>query len=427
MKERQFIDEAWINIESGSGGDGLATFHKEKGISRGGPSGGNGGDGGNVYFRGDAGENTLLNFRSKINYKAKKGGPGGSNNKTGSTGENIYIEVPIGTQIFDEKGSLLADIISDRQEVLILKGGKGGRGNTSFKSSKNHSPMLYEAGELGIKLRVKLNLKVLADVGLLGFPNAGKSTFISVVTNAKPKIGDYPFTTITPKLGIVKQSDYSFIISDLPGLIEGAYLNKGMGIQFLKHLERTRIILHLIDVSESDYYQKYQILRNELKQYSEKLAQRKEFIVLTKIDLLENKNQCEQLAKKWKEKVFCISSLTRTNLEKLLIQIANYLKENPKEQDQIDENQVLFEYKKEDNNDLSFRIEQRFEHEWWIIGKYPQYWGNRIPMTNTENFWRLYKKLESKGIIQALLDAGMQEGDYIHIENSSFELQYYDN
>ncbi len=434
MKEKQFIDEAWINIESGRGGDGLQTFHKEKNLSRGGPSGGNGGNGGSIYFIGDSGENTLLDFKSNRVFKAKPGIRGGSNNCTGANGEDLYIKTPLGTQFFDEEGNYLFEILRHEQSILALKGGKGGRGNSSFKSSKNPSPELYENGELGGVLKLKLNLKVLADVGLLGFPNSGKSTFISVVSNAKPKIGSYPFTTLVPKLGLVKHNNYKFVVSDLPGLIEDASENKGMGIQFLKHLERTKIILHLIDISELEKVkEKYLILRNELKKFSEELSEKKEIIVLTKSDLVEGfDEEIEEIIAELKPlnpNIVLFSSLTKENMTILLNDVVETLIASKDEIDEVElRTDVIFKYIKETNNDdLAFEIEHPNTREWIVSGKYVQYWGNRIPMQNTENFWRLYNKLQSKGIIDALLERGLSQGDWIRIKDTSFELQYFDD
>ncbi len=430
MKAKQFIDETVIRVQSGNGGDGLATFHKEKGISRGGPSGGDGGDGGSVIFEGDSGENTLLEFKTNRLYKADNGKPGGANNRTGARGEDLIIKVPLGTQVYED-GVFLFEITKDKERAIVVNGGKGGRGNSSFKSAKSPSPMLYEAGEKGTLLNLKLNLKLLADIGLLGFPNAGKSTFISVVSNAKPKIANYEFTTLTPNLGLVKHNDFKFVVSDLPGLIKGASENKGMGIQFLKHMERTKIILHLIDVTNLELVKRYKILRKELENYSSDLAKKKELIILTKNDLVDYdllnliEDEINELRKE--NPVFVISSLTRDNLNNLLNEIVDVLK--VEEQDaSINDEEIIFEYKpKIDNNDLSFETEKVGDRDWIISGQYVEYWGNRIPMTNTENFWRLYKKLESKGVIAQLMENGLKEGDYIRINGTSFELQYFDD
>ena len=426
MKQVTFIDEANIKVKAGTGGDGGMFFHREKYVSHGGPSGGNGGQGGSVYLRATTNENTLQNFRGKTLFKAQDGTNGGNNNMTGANGEDLYIDVPVGTEVI-ENDKTIADLSFDGQIYLLQSGGKGGRGNASFKSSKNTAPTLYEAGEKPNWIEIKLNLKVLADVGLLGFPNAGKSTLVSSLSNAKPKIANYEFTTLQPQLGVVKHHDDSFVITDLPGLIEGASLNVGLGVQFLKHLSRTKLILHLIDSTADDLLKRYEDLRFELKNYSAKLNDLKEIIVFTKADLIDEE------IKGWIEdefkgkEIFFISSLTREGLNPLLDKVVVTLDEIKQEQEnainEIDEND--FVYIKYEDNSKELHIENPAPGVWVISGEYVEYWANRIPLDSQENVNRIYKKFKNKGVIDKLVKAGMKVDDTISVEGTMFTITYH--
>jgi GTPase len=282
-----FIDFAEIDIEAGNGGKGAVTFRREKYVPKGGPSGGNGGKGGNVIITAHHNLSTLLDFRYKRIYKAGNGEPGGNSLKDGKNGEDVYIKVPVGTIIKDSgTGEVLYDLDEDGKEVVIAKGGKGGRGNSNFATATNQAPRYAEPGLEGESRKIVLELKLIADVGLVGFPNAGKSTLISVISAARPKIADYPFTTLEPNLGIVKYRDYqSFTVADIPGIIEGAHQGKGLGHQFLRHIERTRILLFLIDITSEDYQKEYNILLNELKSYSSELVKKRKIISISKADI----------------------------------------------------------------------------------------------------------------------------------------------
>jgi GTPase len=282
-----FIDFAEIDIEAGNGGKGAVTFRREKYVPKGGPSGGNGGKGGNVIITAHHNLSTLLDFRYKRIYKAGNGEPGGNSLKDGKNGEDVYIKVPVGTIIKDSgTGEVLYDLDEDGKEVVIAKGGKGGRGNSNFATATNQAPRYAEPGLEGESIKIVLELKLIADVGLVGFPNAGKSTLISVISAARPKIADYPFTTLEPNLGIVKYRDYqSFTVADIPGIIEGAHQGKGLGHQFLRHIERTRILLFLIDITSEDYQKEYNILLNELKSYSSELVKKRKIISISKADI----------------------------------------------------------------------------------------------------------------------------------------------
>jgi GTP-binding protein len=281
-----FVDIATVKVKAGKGGDGAVSFRHEKYVDKGGPDGGDGGRGGDVVFRATKDLNTLLNFRYKPELTAESGQAGSKRNKRGRSGEPLLVKVPVGTLV-TRGGELVVDIAEDGQEAVVAKGGDGGFGNAHFKSSTRQAPRMAELGEAGEEFEAELELKLLADVGLVGFPNAGKSTFLSVVSNAKPEIANYEFTTLTPNLGVADIDDGSILIADIPGLIEGASEGKGLGDQFLRHIERTAVLLHMIDAYSDDPAQKYQAIRHELEKYSHELALRPEVVALTKCDGLD--------------------------------------------------------------------------------------------------------------------------------------------
>jgi GTP-binding protein len=285
-----FIDSAKIYVKSGKGGDGIIHWRREKFIPKGGPDGGNGGVGGDVIFVADKQINTLLDFRYKKKFIAKDGNVGEGSNKEGRSAEPIYIKVPVGTLIRNaETGELIVDITEDKQEFVIAKGGRGGKGNWLFRSPTLQAPRVCTPGDPGEEYHLELEMKLLADIGLVGFPNAGKSTLISTISAAKPKIADYPFTTLVPNLGMVYfQPGKSFVVADIPGLIEGAHEGKGLGIQFLKHIERTKALLYLIDCTSDDIKRDYKILANELKAFSKDLPKKKKIIAITKLDIADD-------------------------------------------------------------------------------------------------------------------------------------------
>lgn len=318
-----FIDYVEIEIASGKGGDGAVTFRREKYVPKGGPSGGNGGKGGDIIFEAHHNFSTLLDFRYKRHYKASKGDNGASALKDGKNGEDIIVKVPVGTIVKDaETKKVLFDLDTDGKKTIVAKGGKGGKGNSNFATPTNQTPRFAEPGKPGEEKKIILELKLIADIGLVGFPNAGKSTLISTISSAKPKIADYPFTTLEPNLGIVRYKDYqSFTVADIPGIIEGAHEGKGLGHKFLRHIERTKVILFLIDVTSDNYQRDYNILLNELKSYSPKLAEKKKVISLSKIDLVDS----EQLKKTAKKKIrntdsslLLFSSATKQGIPELL-------------------------------------------------------------------------------------------------------------
>ncbi len=317
-----FIDSAKIYVRSGSGGNGIIHWRREKFIPKGGPDGGNGGVGGDVIFRADKNINTLLDFRYKKKFIAKNGNPGEGSNKEGRSAEPIVIKLPVGTLIRNAStGELIADITEDGQEFVIAKGGRGGKGNWVFRSPTNQAPRVCTPGEPGVEFHLELEMKLLADIGLVGFPNAGKSTLISTISAAKPKIADYPFTTLVPNLGMVYfQENKSFVVADIPGLIEGAHEGKGLGIQFLKHIERTKVLLYLIDCSSPDIKNDYKILANELKSFSSDLPKKKSIVAVTKMDIADDdiKKKLAKLKFPKGVAVHHISAATKTGLQDLL-------------------------------------------------------------------------------------------------------------
>jgi GTP-binding protein len=321
-----FIDFAQIEIKSGDGGDGAVAFRKEKYVPKGGPSGGNGGFGGSIIFEAHSNLSTLLDFRYKRKYSAGDGKPGSNSLKDGKSGDDIIIKVPVGTIIKDaETNEVLLDLSRAEQKVILLKGGKGGKGNSNFATATRRTPRFAEDGKPGISKKIVLELKLIADVGLVGFPNAGKSTLISKISAAKPKIADYPFTTLEPNLGIVRYKEFeSFTVADIPGIIEGAHEGKGLGIKFLRHIERTRILLFLIEVTSKNYQKDFDTLYNELKTYSKKLIDKKIIVALSKADLLD-KEELKKLdkikIKKTKGSIAVFSSVTGFGVKDLLDKI----------------------------------------------------------------------------------------------------------
>ena len=333
----KFVDEARIRVEAGKGGNGCVGFRREKYIPFGGPDGGDGGDGGSIIFVADSELNTLVDLRYQRLYRAQHGGSGKGRNCTGKKGENLVIKLPVGTVIYDEDTEEeLGDLVEETQQLLVAKGGFHGLGNTRFKSSTNRAPRQFSNGTPGEERNLRLELKVLADVGLLGLPNAGKSTLIRAVSAARPKVADYPFTTLHPNLGVVSvEAHRSFVIADIPGLIEGAAEGHGLGIQFLKHLARTSMLLHLVDVAPvdgSDPVEAFNTISHELEKYSSELAQRNRWLVLNKVDLLpedERDQICDDIVQRldWKGPVFRTAALTKEGTQAIMYAIMEYIEE----------------------------------------------------------------------------------------------------
>ncbi len=335
-----FVDEVEVEIIAGKGGDGMVAWRKEKYINRGGPAGGDGGKGGNVVFVATTGQNTLSEFRHRRFLRAENGRPGGPKNMTGAGGDDLIIEVPCGTLVFDsETGEQLADLVSEGDQIIAAKGGDGGMGNSRFKTSTNRAPRKATPGWPGEERAIRLELKLIADVALVGYPSVGKSTLISVLSNARPKIADYPFTTLVPNLGVVQWKDYQeYVIADVPGLIEGAHEGHGLGIQFLKHIERTNLICHVIEVTQQlegyeddrDPFDDYRRIRHELEAYAEGLADRPELVVLNKTDLpwvAERKDEIEAYFAKKNIPFIAISATTNDSLDQLRDRLGEAVRE----------------------------------------------------------------------------------------------------
>lgn len=422
-----FVDKVKIHLKAGDGGNGTATFRREKYVAMGGPDGGDGGNGGSIIFVADHSTNTLLDYKFKKHHKAKPGVNGLRKNQHGKNAENLILKVPVGTVVREaETMHLIADLSESGQQAVIAKGGRGGRGNARFVSAVRQAPTFFEKGELGQEIEVVLELKILADVGLIGFPNVGKSTLLSKVTSAEPKIGNYHFTTLHPNLGVAKVRDKSFVLADIPGLIEGAHQGAGLGLQFLRHIERTRMLVHIVDISgseERDPYQDFLSINNELIQYNEKFAQLLQVVVANKIDLLENpESVVEEFATKIgdKYKVFPMSAATTQGIEKLLDYLAQQLEVIPKVE--LFKAEDFKIYEPEDENE--FTISRDDDGTFVVEGKNIE---KLVRMTNFENhesllhFHRIFKK---SGVEDALRQKGVKEGDTVRILNLEFEFRF---
>ena len=414
-----FIDYTKIIIKSGDGGNGAVSFRREKYVAAGGPDGGDGGKGGDVYFVVDPDSNTLIDFRYNRKFKAANGENGSGAHKYGKSGADLEIKVPKGTVVKDaETGKLIADLSEDGERKLILPGGRGGKGNSHFATATRQVPRFAQDGEKGIEKEVILELKSLADVGLIGYPSVGKSTILSVVTAATPKIADYHFTTLEPNLGVVKpEYGESFVIADIPGLIEGASEGTGLGIQFLRHIERTRLLLHVIDVSASegrDPVEDYYVINKELEKYSKKLAQRKQIIVANKIDAMQDSTLYEKLEKLAKEKgleIFKISAATGEGLKELMHEVANVLKTLPKEQI-VEATAPKKVYRLEEEEPYTIT---RKDDMFVVDGPAIRELMRKVNMEDNESLYYFQKRLSELGVNQKLKDAGVQEGDTVKV------------
>lgn len=420
-----FTDYTKIIIKAGDGGNGAVSFRREKYVAAGGPDGGDGGKGGDVYFKVDKDKNTLIDFRYNKKYKAKNGENGSGARCNGKYGEDIFIGVPIGTIIKDaETGKIVADLSTPDQVELVLKGGKGGKGNSHFATATRQAPRFSQDGEKGDEKEVILELKLLADVGLLGFPNVGKSTFLSTVTSARPKIANYQFTTLEPNLGVVTlKNKQSFVIADIPGIIEGASQGVGLGLKFLRHVERTRLLLHVIDVSGTEGrnpIDDFNTINKELAEYSEKLAQRKQIIVASKADIIQDETlykELEEFAKKRNIEIFKISSATGEGVEELLNHVSEVLRHLPKEELYEKEERVVYELEdKKDEYEVN-KTKDAFE----VKGKAIERLIGRINIDDNESMYYFHKCLDNLGVNKKLKSIGIKEGDIVKIENYEFE------
>ena len=420
-----FVDYTKVIIKSGDGGNGAVSFRREKYVAAGGPDGGDGGKGGNIIFEVDPDSNTLIDFRYNRKFKAQNGENGSGAHKYGKSGEDLVVKVPKGTIVKDaQTGKVIADLSDDGQRELILPGGRGGRGNSHFATSTRQAPRFAQDGEKGIEKEVILELKLLAVVGLIGFPNVGKSTLLSRVTAATPKIANYHFTTIHPNLGVVK-TEYgdSFVLADIPGVIEGASEGIGLGIQFLRHIERTRLLLHVIDCSGSEGrnpVQDFHIINEELKKYSEKLSKRKQIIVANKLDIMQDESaykELEELAKKEKIEIFKISAVTGEGIKELFNHVSKVLKTLPKE-DLIEiEERVVYTLNDEDKG---FDVEV-VDGEFIVTGPAIEKLMGRINIGDNESMAYFERNLNELGINDKLREMGIKEGDTVKFLEWEFE------
>lgn len=417
-----FIDVAKIELKAGKGGDGSVAFRREKYEPSGGPAGGDGGDGGSIIIVADKDIKTLMDYSYKSIYKAENGGDGRNKKQFGKKGEDLILKVPVGTLIKDyDTDTVIYDVKHDKEEFVICKGGKGGKGNVHFKSSIRQAPRFAEPGTKGEEKTIKLELKLLADVGLIGLPNVGKSTLLSIMSNARPKIANYHFTTLEPNLGVCKVGEKSFVLADIPGLIEGASEGLGLGHDFLKHIERTKILVHVLDISGSEGrnpIEDFELINSELASYNIKLNDKKMLVVLNKTDLGAEDN-IKEFREKYSDKVdeiVEISAATTENVDKLMYLIADTLDSIEDDYSTLDDQYVYFEEEKEPD----FKV--RRENENYIVeGPLIE---NLIYRTNFEVYEsvnHLQKVLEDKGVIQQLKDLGIQDGDNVVIGDVEFD------
>lgn len=422
-----FVDQVSVYVKAGDGGNGLVAYRREKYVPLGGPAGGDGGNGGDVVFKVDEGLNTLMDFRYNRHFKGSRGENGMSKTQHGKNSAPLVVPVPPGTTVIDEEtGEVIADLTLHGQEAVIAKGGRGGRGNTRFATPKNPAPDMAENGEPGQERNIKVELKLIADVGLVGFPSVGKSTFLSVVSAAKPKIADYHFTTLSPNLGVVDTSDHrSFVMADLPGLIEGAHEGVGLGHQFLRHVERTRVIVHVIDMASTegrDPYDDFCKINEELEAYDPKLMKRPQIIAANKMDMPDAKENLEMFKEQLGEDipVYEISALTREGLRDILFAIADTLEAIPKntsEVDDIDET-VIYRYQK---GEEPFQITRDPDGAYVLYGNKIEKLFKMSDLQRDEAAQRFARQLRGMGVDEALRARGAKDGDTVRLLDFEFE------
>ena len=417
-----FIDQARITVKAGDGGAGAAHFRREKYVALGGPDGGNGGRGGSIYLRATVHQNTLMSFAHRQEYSADNGEAGQGSLKQGVSGKDLYIDVPEGTVAYDARtGELLGDLTKDGETCLVAAGGRGGRGNTVFKSSTRQAPHFAEKGGPGQRRELRLELKLIADVGLLGKPNAGKSTFLSRISKAHPKIADYPFTTLSPNLGVAEVDQRSFVVADIPGLIEGAHQGVGLGLDFLRHVERTRLLVHLLDGTAEDPLADYEAINKELALYSERLAAKPQIVVLNKIDVTEAREILqlvrEALAGKV-DHVYAMSGVSGEGLQEVLRAIADTLQALPEEQ----EPDEMFVFKPAEINPHLVTIEELEPGVWRFSGVEIERLAAMTDWFNDEGAERFERILVSRGVSAQAEEAGVAFGDTVFI--GDLELQW---
>ncbi|MFA5560469.1 MAG: GTPase ObgE [Acholeplasmataceae bacterium] len=413
-----FIDEIKVKVYGGRGGHGMASYRREKYVEFGGPWGGNGGDGGSVVFVGDEGMTTLLKLRYQRHIKADNGVNGMSKGMHGKNAENRYIKVPLGTIVYDEhKQVKIGEVLQHNQELIVAKGGKGGRGNIALSTAKNPAPGFAENGDFGEVLTVHLELNMLADVGIIGYPSVGKSTFISVVSNARPKIAEYPFTTLSPNLGMVLVGDDSFVLADLPGLIENAHQGEGLGIQFLKHIERCRLYLHVLDLSRENPLLDFEKINYELKMYDKKLLDRPQIVVLNKVDVFNDENRLNKIKEKLTNyNVHVISAINRQGVDALIYEINETLKKTPK----IDPEEESIKVYRLETEEPPFTITK--EDDVFVIkGEKVELIFQRTDFTKDEAVKRFARQMRGIGVDDELRKMGAKHKDRVQILDFEFE------
>lgn len=419
------LDEVKIYVRSGDGGDGLIAFRREKYVPRGGPSGGDGGRGGDVIIQVNPMMNTLIAFQKKRHFKADSGKRGGSSNKTGASGADVIIEVPPGTVVRDaETNAILADLIHAKEQFIALRGGRGGRGNSHFVSASHQTPRVAEKGEPGTERWLVLELKLIADIGIVGVPNAGKSTLLSVISNAKPKIAPYPFTTLEPNLGVIILDNQDLVAADIPGLIEGAHMGVGLGHSFLRHIQRTRALIHLLDGSSEDPLADYSQINAELALFDERLGQRPQIVVFNKMDLPDVQERWPEIQEKLRQRgveAMSISAATRQNVPTLIQQMFMLMANQPAE---IPREAVEIPTYSLDVSAPAFEIQNPDEGEFRVVGKQIERAAAMTYWDYEEAVMRFQKILETLGISDALKDAGVKKGDTVFI--GDFELEWTD-
>ncbi|WP_096269569.1 GTPase ObgE [Paucisalibacillus globulus] len=422
-----FVDQVSVYVKAGDGGNGLVAYRREKYVPLGGPAGGDGGNGGDVVFKVDEGLNTLMDLRYNRHFKAKRGENGMSKNQHGKNSAPLVVSVPPGTTVIDEDTEqVIADLTIHGQEAVIAKGGRGGRGNSRFATPRNPAPDFAENGEPGEEKNIKVELKLIADVGLVGFPSVGKSTFLSVVSAAKPKIADYHFTTLAPNLGVVDTADNrSFVLADLPGLIEGAHAGVGLGHQFLRHVERTRVIIHVIDMAGTegrDPFDDYQKINKELSEYDEKLITRPQIIAANKMDMPDAEENLNQFKEKIGDDipVYPISALTKEGLRDILFAVADLLETIPKFKPEVEETDetVVYRYQKEDKG---FEINRDDDGAFVISGPKIEKLFKMTDFNRDEAVRRFARQMRSMGVDEELRKRGAEDGDTIRILQFEFE------
>ena len=431
-----FIDQAEIEVKSGKGGDGMVHFHREKYVPRGGPDGGDGGRGGDVILEVRPTLNTLAAFRHTIRYVAEDGKGGGTNNKFGKTAENLVVPVPPGTVVYEIAGtggvtppqdrgtlSLLGDLTAPGQRLVVCKGGRGGRGNTHFKNSINQAPRTAEKGEPGEEKRLRLELKLIADIGIVGAPNAGKSTLLSVLTNAKPKIAPYPFTTLEPNLGVADvDEETTVVLADIPGLIEGASQGAGLGHDFLRHVQRTRVLIHLLDGLSPDPLADFSQINSELALFDPNLAKKPQIVALNKIDQPEVQERWPKIQKELKKRGYAamkISALARTDVHELLLKAAGKLAETPP----LEETEPPMPVYRPAEDSRQFTIKREGANEWRLSGAGIERAAAMTPWDQDGSVRRFQKLMEHLGVDEALHKAGVREGDTVYIGEYELEWQ----